>query len=204
LAAAFGLAHAESVPIAVLSSGQIAGWEVKKFKGETRYEAVSLDGRRVLRAESAGSASGLVRKIRIDLRQTPYLNWSWRRENALAENDEQSKVGDDYSARVYVIIEKGLMFWRLRSLNYVWARTSLQGQSWPNVFAGRSVVMIAQRSGAAEIGEWHREKRNVRMDIQRYFGEDASRLDAVALMTDTDNAGGRAVAYYGDIYFTAD
>ncbi|MBE0437229.1 MAG: DUF3047 domain-containing protein, partial [Methylomicrobium sp.] len=29
-------------------------------------------------------------------------------------------------------------------------------------------------------------------------------IDAVALMTDTDNAGGSADAYYGDIYFSRD
>ncbi|MCU0734599.1 MAG: DUF3047 domain-containing protein [Methylotetracoccus sp.] len=28
------------------------------------------------------------------------------------------------------------------------------------------------------------------------------RIDAVALMSDTDNSGCRAVAYYGDIYFS--
>lgn len=204
LAAVIGLAHAESTPVSILSSGRLDGWETNRFKGETRYEVASLNGQWVLRAESNGSASGLVRKIRVDLLKTPCLNWSWRIENTLGNLNEQRKMGDDYPARVYVIVQDRLALWRLRSINYVWASTSPQGQRWPNAFAGNSVVMIAQRSGPSGIGTWHQEKRNVRADIQQYFGDGITYLDAVALMTDTDNAGGRAVAYYGDIYFSAD
>jgi Protein of unknown function (DUF3047). len=29
-------------------------------------------------------------------------------------------------------------------------------------------------------------------------------IDAVALMTDTDNSGGHVLAYYGDIWFSKD
>ncbi len=203
MAAMIGLAHAESTRVSILSSGRLDGWETNRFKGETRYEIVSLNGQWVLRAESNGSASGRVRKIRIDLFKTPYLNWSWRIENTLGNLNEQRKMGDDYPARVYVIVQDGLAFWRPRTINYVWA-TSPQGHMWPNAFAGNSVVMIAQRSGPSGIGSWHQEKRNIREDLQRYFSEDIRYIDSVALMTDTDNAGGLAVAYYGDIYFSAD
>jgi len=88
-------------------------------------------------------------------------------------------MGDDYPARVYVIVQDRLAFWRLRSINYVWASTSPQGKRWPSAFAGNSVVMIAQRSGPSGIGTWHQEKRNVRADIQQYFGDGITYLDAV-------------------------
>jgi len=73
LAAVIGLAHAESTPVSILSSGRLDGWETNRSKGETRYEVASLNGQWVSRAESNGSASGLVRKIRVDLLKTPYL-----------------------------------------------------------------------------------------------------------------------------------
>ena len=38
---------------------------------------------------------------------------------------------------------------------------------------------------------------------QRAFGEDLTRLDGVAIMTDTDNSGQAASAWYGDIEFVA-
>ena len=44
----------------------------------------------------------------------------------------------------------------------------------------------------------------MRDDLRRIFGRDIRRIDALALMTDTDNGGGEALAYYGDIRFSAD
>lgn len=192
------------VPIGEFSLGRLEEWETKVFLGKTLYELTEMERRTVLKAESHGTASGLVRKLRVDLEKTPYLHWSWRAENTLGKLDERSKAGDDYPARLYVVVGGGLMFWRTRSLNYVWASAAPMGTDWPNAFAGDSVRMLALRSGAAETGCWHEEKRNVREDLQRYFQEDIRRIDAVALMTDTDNTGRQAVAYYGDIYFSSE
>lgn len=184
------------------SSGSIDQWESKEFKGQTHYQIVKLDGKAVLKAESADSASGLFKKQRIDLKKTPVLNWRWRTENRLGTINEQSKSGDDYAARVYVVVSGGLAFWRTRAINYVWASTSPKGKIWPNAFAGNHAMMIALRSSGDETGLWHTEKRNVLTDLKQYVGKDIDYIDAVAIMTDTDNAKGTVTAYYGDIYFT--
>ena len=41
------------------------------------------------------------------------------------------------------------------------------------------------------------EKRNVFEDYRRVFGQDPPKVDAIAIMTDTDKTGEEAVAYYG-------
>lgn len=192
------------LPVGEFSLGKLNGWENKAFKGKTDYLMVEMDGRKVLRAESAASASGMLRRMRIDLEKTPYLNWSWRIENTLGELDEQSKKGDDYPARIYVVVSGGVAFWRTRSINYVWSNRTPDGRFWPNAYAGDHVIMVAQRSGTKGLGQWQREKRNIRADFKLYHGETVHHVDAVALMTDTDDSGRRAVAYYGDIYFSAD
>lgn len=196
---------AEEFPVLIgnFSRGDLSGWEVKKFHGETRYRLVELDGRKVLQAISRQGASGLVKKQRIDLRVTPFLNWQWRIENRLGPLPEQQKTGDDYAARVYVIVSGGWAFWRTRAINYVWSGGSEKGAVWENAFAGRNAVMIALRSAQDPVAAWRREKRNVREDLQKRYGKDFHFIDAVALMTDTDNAGGQATAYYGDIYFSS-
>lgn len=201
---AFPLFAQDPLTIGRFSEGDLDHWQSKRFKGVTDYQLVKLSGVEVLRAVSENSASGLFKKQRIDLRKTPYLNWRWRVETRLGGLDEQSKAGDDYAARLYVVISGGWAFWRTRSINYVWASTSPVGQVWPNAFAGDNVVMIALRSGTDKTGTWYHEKRNVLDDLRRYLGDLEPYLDAVALMTDTDNAHGRATAYYGDIYFTED
>jgi hypothetical protein len=59
-------------------------------------------------------------------------------------------------------------------------------------------------SGSKDLNNWVSHKRNVRADLKEQFGEDILSIDAVALMTDTDNSGGRAQTFYGDIWFSAE
>lgn len=82
-------------PIGEFSHNSLDGWEHKSFKGETRYRLQTIDGVTVLTADSRAAASGLFKEQRIDLEQTPFLNWSWRIGNRLTGLNEQSKAGDD-------------------------------------------------------------------------------------------------------------
>lgn len=192
------------LPIGEFSRNSLAGWESKSFKHQTDYSLQNVDGTTVLRAVSDDSASGLYKEQRIDLEQTPYLNWSWRIAKRLQGLNEQSKPGDDYAARVYVIVSGGLAFWRTRAVNYVWAGNTAKDNFWPNAFAGEHAMMLALRGPEAPLNVWLQEKRNVRADLEKLIGADIRYIDAVALMTDTDNSGGQVLAYYGDIWFSKD
>ena len=192
----------EKLMIGTFSSGSLDHWESKEFKGQTKYQIINFAGTRVLKAESTDSASGLFKEQRIDLQRTPFLNWRWRIENRLGNINEQAKSGDDYAARVYVIVSGGLTFWRTKAINYVWASTSPKGKIWPNAFAGDHAMMIALRSSGDQTGTWYTEKRNILADLKQQFNEELRYIDAVAIMTDTDNAQGKVTAYYGDIYFS--
>ncbi|MCK5888571.1 MAG: DUF3047 domain-containing protein [Methylococcales bacterium] len=197
-------ASAENIKISVgkFSSDNMEHWKEKNFAGKTTYQIVTLDKSSVLKAESHSAASGLFKEQRIDLSKTPYLNWRWRVENDLGNIDEQSKSGDDYSARVYVVVDGGWAFWKTKAINYVWSSHQEKGKVWPNAFAGTNAMMIALRTSSDKKGAWFTEKRNIQDDLKQQFGEDIQYIDVIALMTDTDNAKGDAIAYYGDIYFT--
>ena len=201
LAIGSGVAGAESVE--VLRNGDIAGWEEKVFKGKTRYETVAQDGRTVVRATSRGTASGLFFRRRIDLDRTPILRWTWRVDATLGDIDERTRAGDDYSARVYVIRSHPVFLWRTRAVNYVWASARVPGETWPNAYTDAS-RHVAVRSGDAHAGRWVSERRDVRADFRALFGESVRYVDAVAIMTDTDNTGAAAVAYYADITFASE
>lgn len=198
-----GAAGAETVMVGEFSAGDLSGWEKESFSGETEYTLVEKDGRQVLQAVSQGTASGLYREIRVDLNRTPYLNWSWRGANVLEGVNERTKSGDDYPARVYVVVAGKLFFWRTRAVNYVWSSNQPTGSTWPNAFTSNAQMMALQ-SGARKVDQWVTEKRNVRADFKQLFGDDVDHIDAVAIMTDTDNSGQAATAWYGDIYFSAD
>ncbi len=195
-------AHAGSDVQPVLDLPDISQWERQEFKGITRYEIKTSGNRVYLHATSNGTASGLVRKISVDLAKTPYINWSWRVNQVFSGIDETHREGDDYPARIYIVISGGLFFWRTRAINYVWASQQPIGSVWPNAYAHQA-TMIAIRSGSTNTGSWVEEKRNVLEDVKRYIGEDVMRIDAVAIMTDTDNTGKSGSADYGNIYFSS-
>ena len=197
------LAAQGDIQVARFSSGDLAGWEAKVFSGETEYRVLPQGDHKHLRAHSKGTASGLFRKIQIDLSKTPYLNWRWKVDNVMQGLDERTRAGDDYPARVYVVVSGGMFFWKTRALNYVWSNNQAVGSAWPNAFTSNA-YMVAVQTGTANLGQWREQKRHVRDDFKRYFGSDIITIDAVAIMTDADNSGREATAYYGDIYFSSE
>ena len=194
---------AENRTVDVLTLPGLGDWKAKKFSGETSYELVDIDDRQAIKAVSNSSASGMIREIKVDLTKTPYLNWSWKVDSTLGELDETNKSGDDYAARVYVVISGGMFFWRTRAINYTWASAQPRGSSWPNAYTG-NVVMVAVDSSQEHAGQWVTRRRNVLQDLKILHGIDKTQIHAVAIMTDTDNSNKSATAYYGDIYFTED
>jgi hypothetical protein len=197
------LAADAEVPVALFSRGNLGGWQEEIFAGETDYRLFNDDNLTSLHAVSNGTASGRYKKVRIDLNETPVLHWRWKVANILEGVDEQRKSGDDYPARVYVVFSGGLFFWRTRAINYVWSSNQPVGTIWPNAFTGNA-KMVAVESGPEKLGQWIGEKRNVAEDYRRLFGSEPGTADAVAIMTDTDNSGQRATAWYGDIWFAAE
>jgi hypothetical protein len=187
-------------PVGAFSAGELGGWQEKSFKGNSRYELTELDGRQVLHASCDGGASVLYREQKIDLNATPVLQWSWRVDETFTGVNERSKAGDDYPARVYVVVDGGLLAWRTIAMNYVWASAQPKDSAWDNAFVGNA-KMLALRSGSGEAGQWQQESRNVREDFRSFHGRDIDRIDGVAVMTDCDNTGGQAEAWFGDIRF---
>ncbi len=172
-------------------------WQVKEFKGRTDYRVVREATGNVLQAESHGVASALILKQQIDLQKFPVLSWRWKVQNVLAKGDARSKAGDDYAARVYVIFPHWF-FPKTRAINYIWANKLPPGTVVPNSFTSRA-IMIALESGDEHAGKWMIESRNVYADYRAIFGEEPPLAGAIAVMTDSDNTGGSALAWYDDI-----
>ena len=202
-----GLTSASSSPdeltVGDFSNFSLESWEEKSFSGQTSYSLVSLRDAAVLKAESHDSASGLFRKIKVDLNKYPYLNWRWRIEQRLTTSNERVKSGDDYAARIYVIIDGGLLPWRTKAVNYVWANRAEKHDIWPSAFAGKNSMMVALRNNQDPTATWFDEKRNVLNDLGEILGKDLTAIDGIAIMTDTDNNQDETIAYYGDIFFSA-
>lgn len=212
-----GKFSAESV-----GNGLPAGWKPLTFKKIERHTVYSLlkDGDTVVvKAVSDASASGLIREIEIDPKEYPVVQWRWKVTNILKKGDVHRKEGDDYPARLYItfkydasklgFFEKAkyemvkLLYGEyppLRAINYIWESHTPKGHFVPNPYTDR-VMMIVVESGADRLNQWVNEERNLYGDYKQAFGEEPPKISGVAIMTDTDNTGESATAYYGDILF---
>jgi hypothetical protein len=195
----FASAEEKGLHIEDFEQGLRPVWKEKVFKERTDYRVVREKTGKVLKAESHGAASALILEQKIDLEKFPVLTWRWKVENVLAKGDARKKEGDDYAARIYVIFPHWF-FPKTRTINYIWANKLPQGAIVPNPFTSNA-MMVAVESGEENLGEWIIESRNVYADYRAIFGEDPPLAGAIAIMTDTDNTGDSAVAWYDDIRF---
>jgi len=187
----------EKLVLGNFSGGDLSGWKPKVFRGQTSYSLMVDGERQVLMAQSRGAASGLYKEVALDPAQYPVLRWSWKIRGTIPKGNAMTKAGDDYAARVYVVFPR-TFFFRTRAVNYIWANRIPKGTALPNAFTSNA-MMVAVESGDEKAGTWVYEERNVVEDYRVLFGEDPPAIGAVAIMTDTDNTGGEAIAYYGDI-----
>jgi hypothetical protein len=230
-ALAAGVAHGRgkpgSISVGAFSAARAGasppdGWSPLRFariERETRYSLVADGGATVVRAEADASASGLIRRVEIDTRAYPILEWRWKVANLVEKSDLAAEEGDDYAARLYVAFKYDparVSVWnRVKyalikalygeypphaGINYVWATREPVGTTTWNAYTDR-VRMIVVRSGPADLGRWVSESRDVLEDYRAAFKEEPPPIAGVAIMTDADNTGERVVAWYGDIRF---
>lgn len=191
------LVYASEILLDDYKGGLNPNWKERSFLGHTHYQVIKEDNQLCIMARSQSSASGLYYKITYDTRDYPFLSWRWKVNHVLSNGDALKKEGDDYAARIYVVFPS-LVFWKTRAVNYIWANRLPHGKAVPNAFASNA-IMIAVESGSAKAGQWVEEKRNVFEDFRKHFGQDPPKAGAIAIMTDTDNTGEEAVAWYGPI-----
>ena len=229
LAVGFGATgvHADERPASRIQFGRFStgvipdGWEPLQFPGVSRltdYTLVRKGDGWVVRARSDASASGLLYPIEVDPREYPILRWSWKVESVLEKGDFSSRDGDDSPARIYVAFEyepaKRSLLDRLRfgaarllygeipgsALNYVWGSREPRNK----VYAGSSPFtdfsrLLVCRSEADPLDTWIEEERNLYEDYRLAFGAEPPAIIGIGIMSDTDNTGERATAYFGDL-----
>ena len=197
-------------------------WEPLRFddRRHTTYTRVQQGDRTVLRAESECGASGLTLSLGdVDLARTPLLRWRWRVDQGLDIEDERTKQGDDFAARVYLMFpfEPSRATWiqRLRhglggtifgveppgsALSFVWASRVEPGSSWVSPYSTETRLVALARGRS---GTWRSESVDVGHQYRVAFDREAPVPLALGIMTDADDSCQRAVAHYADFRFSA-
>ena len=200
------LAHADKVIVFEFSEKELAELEVRKVRGadnETIYSVESNENGNYLKAVADNAASGLGKEIKINLNKTPFINITWKIEKDLKGIKEDTKKGHDYAARVFAIKKTGATPLSNRAINYVFSSNSKVGENRPSPYTKKSIdnVLASTRDG---LNEWVTVKANVKDDFKRFHNLDVNELDGLAIMSDTDNSKMKSVAYFQNIYFSAD
>ena len=192
----------------------------------TVWSIVEVEQGQALQAVADTAASGVSFELPADpasaaeVAVPTLLRWRWR-VDALADvdSDEQSREGDDFAARVLVTFAErpgssildsmadaaaslaGHDRVPAAAIAYVFARDLPEASEFTSPATDR-VATVVLRGREAETGRWYQEQRDISADFERLFGTPVAAPTGVQLLTDTDDAGGRACALYDDILLT--
>ncbi len=201
-----GACFAEKINVFEFTENELTKLEVRKVRGadnKTVYEVGSNENGNFLKAIADNAASGLGKEVKIDLNQTPFINITWKIERDLPGIKENTKKGHDFAARVFVIKKTGATPLSNRAINYVFSSNNEIGFYSPSPYTKKSIDNVLA-STKNELNEWITVKSNVKEDFKKFHDLEVNELDGLAIMSDTDNSKMIAIAYYQNIYFSAD
>jgi hypothetical protein len=188
---------------------------IPKLKPSAR-SLVEQDGRAVLRIEADAAAGGLLHPLDLPGERPWQLSWRWRTEQRLEQARFATREGDDYAARVYVLLDYPLTSLpflarqKLRlartfydpqlpaaTLSYVWDNRAAPGSHARSAYS-ETVEMLVLRGPQAPLGQWLEERRDLRADAIAAFGSAPRRILGVVFAADSDNTGERVESYFAE------
>jgi hypothetical protein len=170
------------------------GWKSRGGDGGEVYR-VRSDKESYLEANARNSAVTIAKNFQYDSIEYPYLMWQWRVIELPQGGDERFKKTGDSAAAIYVIFEGRF---RPKNIKYVWSASLPVGTTTESPYSSKTKIVVLRNQGSP-LGEWVRERVNVHADYQRLFGGKPEQVQAIGLMSDSDNTESTAVAHYRGI-----
>ena len=198
--------NADMIKVFEFTDEEFKTLEVRKVRGSNEKTTYSLgmnENGSFLRAEAKGTASGLGKKVKIDLRKTPFINITWKIEKDLKGIDERSKKGHDYAARVFVVKKTGLTPLSNKAVNYVFSSNNSTNEFWRSPYTKSSIDYVLSTT-KENLNEWVTVKANVKEHFKKLHDLNVDELTGLAIMTDTDQTDIKAISYYQNIYFSSE
>lgn len=184
------------------ATGIPTGWKGGQTWGNPAYEFTVVDdsATRVLYLKSRGDSSTISKEVKVNLKETPVLEWQWKVVMLPTGGDARNKQTDDQALQLYVAWERFPKLVRSRIIGYIWDSTAPAGSVVKSQKSGL-ITYVVVRSGTTGLGKWLTEARNVSEDYRRIYGEEPDEPNAVSIAIDSDDTQSRAEAYVGTIRF---
>ena len=199
------ISTADGISVFEFTESELSKLEVRKVRGadnNTNYSVGSNERGNFLKAVADNAASGLGKEVKINLNETPFINITWKVEKDLSGIKENSKKGHDFAARVFVIKKTGATPLSNRAINYVFSSNNEIGFNSASPYTKKSIDNVLSTT-KNNLNKWVTVKTNVKEDFKKFHDLDVNELDGLAIMSDTDNSKMRAIAYFQNIYFSA-
>jgi hypothetical protein len=178
-------------------------WKGQQW-GSPSYEfTIEQDaGKKVLHMRSKDDGSTISKEIKgkINLKETPTLEWSWKMVVLPKGGNSCVKSTDDQAGQVFVTWPRFPEQVRSRIIGYVWDTTQPAGTICKSEKTGM-VTYVVVRSGSADVGKWFTEKRNVREDFKKIYGEDAENPGVISLSIDSNDTHTMSESFIGALAF---
>ena len=200
----YSFGNTATINVFEFTNSELSKLEVKKVRGadnKTDYSVGSNENGNFLKAVADNAASGLGKKLKIDLNKTPFINITWKIEKGLPGIRENTKKGHDFAARVFVIKKTGATLLSNRAINYVFSSNNEVGFNSPSPYTKKSIDNVLATT-KDNLNKWITVKANVKEDFKRFHNLDVNQLDGLAIMVDTDNSKMEAISYFQNIYFS--
>ena len=199
------ISTADGISVFKFTESELSKLEVRKVRGadnKTNYSIGANENGNFLKAVADNAASGLGKEVKINLNKTPFINITWKVEKDLSGIKENTKKGHDFAARVFVIKKTGATPLSNRAINYVFSSNSEIGFNSPSPYTKKSIDNVLSTT-KNDLDVWVTVKANVKEDFKKFHDLDVNELDGLAIMSDTDNSKMKAIAYFQNIYFSA-
>jgi len=188
---------------AVGTKGIPAGWKGQNWGGpKYDFTIVTTDGQKALQMRSANEGSTISKEIKgkVNLKETPILEWSWKVTELPKDGNSCRKATDDQAGQVFVVWPRFPEAVRSQIIGYVWDTTQPIGTVCKSEKTG-TVTYIVVRSGPAELGKWLTERRNVADDYKRIYGAEPDAPSAVSIAIDSNDTNSTAESFMGALLF---
>ena len=179
------------------------GWKGQQW-GSPAYDFIIEEdgGKKVLHMRSKNEGSTISKEVKgkVNLKDTPVLEWSWKMAELPKGGNSCVKATDDQAGQIFVSWPRFPEQVRSRIIGYVWDTTQPVGTTCKSEKTAM-VTYIVVRSGAADAGKWFTERRNVAQDFKKIHGEDAENPGVVSISIDSNDTGGSSESFMGAIAF---
>jgi hypothetical protein len=195
-----------------LQNGAPAGWvlDIRNGGPSLTFEKGPAEHYALHMRSDSASSFGIKKGTKVDIREYPYLNWTWKATRLPHGGDVRKTRTDDQALQIYVAFTPSGFPQSLNTpvVGYIWDNeTPKEWTGRSSHIGGGKLRYVVVRNKTDKLAQWYSEKRNIYDDYRKLFkdikgGEPAGTTQGFQLHINSQNTASEAEGYICDVYFS--